>query len=47
MHITGIETASVNLHQRKSLKTLKIMPQKVPKEAEAKRDDVINKPEKL
>ena len=42
MRISGIEPSSVILSQRKYLKKLKNNAQKVPKEAEAKRDGVIN-----
>ena len=42
MRISGIEPSSVILSQRKSLKNLKNNTPKVPKEAKAKSDDVIN-----
>ena len=42
MHISGIEPSSVILSQRKYLKRLKNNVPKVPKEAKAKRDGVIN-----
>ena len=42
MRISGIETSSVILSQSKKLKRLKNNGPKVPKEAEAKRDGVIN-----
>ena len=42
MRISGIELLSVILSQRKKLKGLKNNVPKVPKEAEAKRDGVIN-----
>ena len=42
MRILGIEPSSVILSQRKNLKRLKNNVPKVPKEAKAKRDGVIN-----
>ena len=42
MRISGIEPTSVILSQRKKLKRLKNNVSKVPKEAKAKRDGVIN-----
>ena len=44
MRISGneVEPSSVILSQRKQLKKLKYNAQKVPKEAKAKRDGVIN-----
>ena len=43
MRISGIEPSSVILSQRKKLKKLKNNAQKVPKEAEVKRDGVIQR----
>ena len=42
MRISGIEPSSVILNQRKQLKKLKNNDPKVPKEAQAKWDGVIN-----
>ena len=42
MRISGIEPSSVILSQKKELKKLKTNVPKVPKEAKAKRDGVIN-----
>ena len=42
MRISGIEPSSVILSQRKYLKKVKSNVSKVPKEAKAKRDGVIN-----
>ena len=42
MRISGIETSSVILGQRKLLKRLKNNVPKLPKEAKAKRDGIIN-----
>ena len=42
MRISGIEPLSVILSKRKWLQKLKNNNQKVPKEAKAKRDGVIN-----
>ena len=42
MRISGTEPSSVILSQRKKLKKLKSAAQKMPKQAEVKRDGVIN-----
>ena len=42
MRISGVEPSSVILSQRKKLKRLKNNVPKLPKEAKAKRDGVIN-----
>ena len=42
MRISGTEPSSVILSQRTSLKKLKSNDQKLPKQAEARRDGVIN-----
>ena len=42
MRISGTEPSSVILSQTKYLKRWKVMPQKVPKQAKAIRDGVIN-----
>ena len=42
MRISGIEPSSVILSERKELERLKNNDPKVPKEAKAKRDGVIN-----
>ena len=42
MPISGTEPSSVILSQTCSIKSWKEMPKKVPKQAEAKRDGVIN-----
>ena len=42
MRISGTEPSSVILSQTKSFQNVKINVQKVPKQAEAKRDGVIN-----
>ena len=42
IRISGIEPSSVIISQRKKLKSWEIMPKKVPKEAQAKMEGVIN-----
>ena len=42
MHISGTEPSSVILSKTCCIKTWKVMTKKVPKQAEAKRDVVIN-----
>ena len=42
MRISGNEPSSVILSQTKGLQKLKMLARKVPKQAEAKRDGVIN-----
>ena len=44
MRISGTEPSSVILSQTCCIKKLKINDKKVPKQAEAKRDDIMNPP---